>query len=171
MKVAIESGEMELWGGKKPTNLFLPIHDGDEKEKEADIYKNSLYITAKSKTPPQVVNQRLQPIYKKEDIFSGCFCNVSITFVPFSTGAIKGVTTRLGNIQLVKKGIPIGGRTKAEDEFQVIAMPENTDYVKQQEQQIDSYNETADIEMNETKENLVSEFTATDVPQTELPFF
>ena len=43
------------WGGKIPSNLKLPLRDGDEDRPEDEAYENSYFINANSERAPQVV--------------------------------------------------------------------------------------------------------------------
>lgn len=116
---AIEKGKEELWNGKIPPHLNIPLKDGDERENKEN-FENCYYIVAKSSRAPQVVDQKLKPLFSDEDIYSGCYVNISITFVPYSAGPNRGISALLGNIQLARKGEPFGGRARAEDQFKVI---------------------------------------------------
>ena len=121
IQAAIEDGKKNIWNGKVPANLYTPLQDGDLKEgKDASNYTDSYYFVAKSKNPPEVVDQMLHPIYDKNAIYSGCIVNASFTFVPYKAGINCGVTVLLGNIQLVKQGKSLYGRTYAKDEFNVL---------------------------------------------------
>lgn len=117
---ALQNGCKEKWNGKKPSDFKSPLKDGDEREDGDETFANSFYITAKSKTAPEVVDQELRPIYDGNELYSGCYCNVSFTLSPYTAGPHKGVTAILGNIQLVKKGNMIGRKCRAVDEFKVI---------------------------------------------------
>ncbi len=121
IEAAIEEGKKTVWNGKIPANLYTPLQDGDMKEgKDASNFADMYYFVAKSKKAPEVVDQKLHPIYDKSAIYSGCIVNASFTFVPYKAGFNCGVTALLGNIQLVRAGKNLYGRTHAKDEFSVI---------------------------------------------------
>ena len=44
---------------------------------------------------------------------------VSISLYPFNTNGNRGIACGLGNIQKIADGEPLGGRTRAEDDFEV----------------------------------------------------
>lgn len=118
---AIEEG-ISKFGGKKPNKaaIKLPLRDGDI-ERDDDAYKGHYFINANSTTPPQIVDQRVQPILDRSQVYSGCYARVSINFYAFNSNGNKGVAAGLGNIQFVRDGEPLGGQVSASDEFETLA--------------------------------------------------
>ena len=112
-----KTSSADRWGGRIPSNLQMPLHDGDEEKPDNPAFHNTYYINAKSKEPPQVVDQNVQPIKNQTDVYSGCYGNISITFYGYNFGGSKGIGVWLGNIQKTKDGTPLGGRIIASDEF------------------------------------------------------
>jgi len=114
---AIQEGAHK-YGGKVPlkASLKLPLRDGDV-EREDEAYKGCYFLNANSTTPPQVVDKHVRPILDRSDIYSGVYARVSLSFYAFNSNGNKGVACGLGNIQKVKEGEPLGGRTNAADEF------------------------------------------------------
>lgn len=118
---AIEEG-IAKFGGKKPKKaaIKLPLRDGDI-ERDDEAYKGHYFINANSTTPPQIVDQRVQPILERSQVYSGCYARVSINFYAFNSNGNKGVAAGLGNIQFVRDGEPLGGQVSASDEFETLA--------------------------------------------------
>lgn len=118
---AIEEG-IAKFGGKKPNKaaIKLPLRDGDI-ERDDEAYKGHYFINANSTNPPQIVDQRVQPILDRSQVYSGCYARVSINFYAFNSNGNKGVAAGLGNIQFVRDGDPLGGKTSASDEFETLA--------------------------------------------------
>ena len=118
---AIEEG-IAKFGGKKPNKaaIKLPLRDGDI-ERDDEAYKGHYFINANSTNPPQIVDQRVQPILDRSQVYSGCYARVSINFYAFNSNGNKGVAAGLGNIQFVRDGDPLGGKTLASDEFETLA--------------------------------------------------
>lgn len=118
---AIEEG-IAKFGGKKPNKaaIKLPLRDGDI-ERDDEAYKGHYFINANSTNPPQIVDQRVQPILERSQVYSGCYARVSINFYAFNSNGNKGVAAGLGNIQFVRDGEPLGGQTSALDEFETLA--------------------------------------------------
>lgn len=114
---AIEEG-IGKFGGRKPNKgaLKLPLRDGDV-EKDDEAYADSFFVNANSTTAPQIVDQRVQPIMDRSEVYSGCYARVSINFYAFNSNGNKGVACGLGNIQKVRDGEPLGGKLDASEDF------------------------------------------------------
>lgn len=114
---AIEEG-IAKFGGKKPNKaaIKLPLRDGDT-ERDDEAYADSYFVNANSLTPPQIVDQNVNPIMNRSEIYSGVYARVSINFYAFNSNGNKGVACGLGNIQKVRDGQPLGNRRTAEDDF------------------------------------------------------
>lgn len=118
---AIEEG-IPKFGGKKPNKsaLKLPLRDGDT-ERDDPTYKGHYFINANSRTAPQIVDRNLNPILDRDEVYSGCYARVSLTFYAFNSNGNKGVAVGLGNIQKIKDGTPLGGRSTAKDDFSKVS--------------------------------------------------
>ena len=114
---AIKDGAAKF-GGKIPPrgSLKLPLRDGDL-EREDEAYKDAYFVNANSTTAPQIVDRAVQPILDRAEVYSGCYARVSINFYAFNTNGNKGVACGLGNIQKVRDGEPLGGKSSAADDF------------------------------------------------------
>lgn len=114
---AIEEG-LHKFGGKKPNKaaIKLPMRDGDV-ERDDEAYKGHYFVNANSITAPQIVDKAVKPILDRGEVYSGCYGRVSLNFYAFNSNGNKGVACGLGNIQKIKDGEPLGGRTNAVDEF------------------------------------------------------
>lgn len=114
---AIKDGAAKF-GGKIPNKaaLKLPLRDGDI-EREDEAYKDSYFVNANSTTAPQIVDRSVQPILDRAEVYSGCYARVSVNFYAFNSNGNRGIACGLGNIQKVKDGEPLGGRTSATDDF------------------------------------------------------
>jgi hypothetical protein len=114
---AIKEG-VGKFGGKIPPKsaLKLPLRDGDT-ERDDENYKGCYFVNANSKTAPQIVDRHVRPILDRSEVYSGVYAYVSLSFFAFNTNGNKGVACGLGNIQKVRDGEPLGGRTNASDEF------------------------------------------------------
>lgn len=114
---AIKDGAAKF-GGKIPNKaaLKLPLRDGDI-EREDEAYRDSYFVNANSTTAPQIVDRSVQPILDRAEVYSGCYARVSVNFYAFNSNGNRGIACGLGNIQKVKDGEPLGGRTSAADDF------------------------------------------------------
>lgn len=115
---AIEAG-IGKFGGKKPNkaSIKLPLRDGDIERPEDENYKDAYFINANSRTAPQIVDRKVQPILDRDAVYSGCYARVSITLYAFNSNGNKGIACGLGNIQKLEDGEPLGGRTTAATDF------------------------------------------------------
>ena len=114
---AIQDG-VSKFGGKIPNRaaLKLPLRDGDI-ERDDEAYTGSYFVNANSTTAPQIVDRAVQPILDRGEVYSGCYARVSINFYAFNTNGNRGVACGLGNIQKVKEGDPLSGKSSAVVDF------------------------------------------------------
>lgn len=114
---AIQEGAAKF-GGKIPNKaaLKLPLRNGDI-ERDDEAYKGSYFVNANSTTAPEVVDRSLQRILDRNEVYSGCYARVSINFYAFNSNGNRGIACGLGNIQKVRDGEPLGGKTSAADDF------------------------------------------------------
>ena len=118
---AIEEG-IGKFGGKKPNKaaIKLPLRDGDV-ERDDEAYKGHWFINANSTTAPQIVDRQVKPILDRSEVYSGCYARVSLNFFAFNSNGNKGIACGLGNIQKVRDGEPLGGKSTAADDFATLA--------------------------------------------------
>ncbi len=115
---AIEEGKGKF-GGKVPNKaaIKIPLRDGDIDRPDDEAYADSYFINANSNTAPQVVDKNVNPILDRSEVYSGIYARVSINFYAFNSNGNKGIACGLGNIQKIRDGEPLGGRTNAADDF------------------------------------------------------
>lgn len=121
IKAAIEQAKkdsMSKWGGKIPANLKLPLRDGDIDRPDDEAYAGCYFFNANSRQAPQVVDSKVQPILDQSEVYSGCYGKISVTFYGYNSNGNRGIAAGLGNIQKLKDGESLGGRTSAADDFQ-----------------------------------------------------
>lgn len=118
----------ETWGTDKskwPKTLRSPFRDQAEREKEVNGQmvmpegheKGAIFINLKSKQRPGVVDQNVQDIIDESEFYAGCFAKASVRAYTYDQKGNRGVAFGLGNIQKVGDGDPLGGRTRAQDDF------------------------------------------------------
>ena len=125
-KAAADAG-IAKFGGTKPKNLKLIIHDGDT---DAELDKNPeraghWYMSVSAKQRPGVVDRNVQPIIEPSDIYSGCYGRVSLNAYAYSVNGNKGISFGLNNVQKLEDGDPLGNITLPEDDFD--ALDDETD--------------------------------------------
>lgn len=115
IEAATQAAAISKWGGKKPKNLTSPLMDGDDKDD--DVYAGHWYLNAKCNTRPGVVDRNKVPIVDEEEIYSGVWAIVSVTFFSFDVNVNKGISCGLNNIMKFKDDEKLGGRVSAEADF------------------------------------------------------
>ena len=106
------------FGGKVPTGLKTPLRDGDIDRPDDLNYKDSYFINANSKDAPQIVDSKVQPIVDRSEVYSGCYGKVSINFYAFNINGNRGIAAGLGNVQKLRDGEPLGGKSRATEDFE-----------------------------------------------------
>lgn len=119
IKGAIEAAKkaaiVAKWGGKEPKKLDMPLRDGDDRDDE--VYEDHFFLNAKSNTRPGVVDKKCVPIVDEEEVYSGVWAVVSVTFYGYDVSGNKGVACGLNNIMKYKDDDHLGGRVSAESDF------------------------------------------------------
>ncbi len=121
IKAAIEQAKKDSvskWGGKIPANLKLPLRDGDIDRPDDEAYAGCYFFNANSRQAPEIVDAQVQPILNQAEVYSGCYGRISVTFYGYNSNGNRGIAAGLGNIQKLRDGDPLGGRTRAEDDFE-----------------------------------------------------
>jgi len=102
--------------------------DPAEIEKPAEYLKGSYVLNVNSDRKPQVVDQKVQPIFEEAELYSGCYINISCRGFAYDKDSNRGVAFGMNNVQLVKQGERLGGAPNAEEEFDEIKSAEDEDF-------------------------------------------
>ncbi|WP_411679880.1 DUF2815 family protein [Clostridium thailandense] len=113
------------FGGKIPANLKTPLRDGDEERPDDEAYANSYFLNANSKNKPGIVDINVHPILDATEVYSGCYGRLTLNFYAYSASGNKGIAAGLGNVQKLEDGEPLGGFTRAEDDFDAVEGEDN----------------------------------------------
>lgn len=132
IREAIENAKDEAiaskWSGKLPKNMDeMPLHDGDEKRPDDEIYSGSYYINAKCSTRPGIIDKEKNPIVSEEDVYSGMWAIVSVSFYGYNFGGKHGIGCGLNNVMKTKDDDHLGGRMSAEADFAGIDLEDEDD--------------------------------------------
>ena len=101
-------------------NVWEPksINGGDPK------YSCSIIIPKTDTETVNAINAAIDCAIKegldRSEVYSGVYAHVSLSFYAFNTNGNRGVACGLGNIQKVRDGEPLGGRTNAASEFETL---------------------------------------------------
>lgn len=115
IEAARKAGVVAKWGGKEPKKIDLPLRDGDDRDDE--VYAGHFYLNAKSNTRPGVVDRKKVPITDEEEVYSGVWAVMSVTFYAYDVSGNRGVACGLNNIMKFKDDDHLGGRVSAESDF------------------------------------------------------
>jgi len=121
IQAAYEEGESKLKGNGKSVPplaaLKTPLRDGDTERPDDEAYANSYFINANSSTAPGIVDAARQPIIDRSEVYSGVYGRASINFYAFNSNGNKGIACGLNNLQKIRDGEPLGGKSSAESDF------------------------------------------------------
>lgn len=125
IEAAKKAATISKWSGKEPKKLDLPLRDGDEKDD--DVYEDTFYLNAKCSTRPGIVDKNKSPIVDEDEIYSGVWGIVSVTFYGYDVSGNRGVACGLNNVMKFKDGERLGGRSSAESDFADVDMEDDDD--------------------------------------------
>ena len=125
IKAAIEAayleGEAKLKGNGKTVPPLVaiknPLRDGDAERPDDPAYANAYFINANATAAPGIVDADRNPILIRSEVYSGVYGRASISFYAFNSNGNKGIACGLNNLQKVRDGEPLGGKTSAESDF------------------------------------------------------
>lgn len=108
---AILQGEKKgYWQASRlPSNLKLPIRDGDQEcAEKGEEYAGNWFLNASSARKPHIVDLNRNDIYDPSEVYSGCYARVCINLYPFSKKGNKGIACGLEAVQKVADGELLG---------------------------------------------------------------
>lgn len=121
IQVAYEEGESKLKGSGKTVPALsvikTPLRDGDAERPDDPVYADAYFINANSATAPGIVDADLNPILDRSEVYSGVYGRASINLYAFNSNGNRGIACGLNNLQKIADGEPLGGKSRAEDDF------------------------------------------------------
>lgn len=121
IEAAYKEGEAKLKGNGRSVPalsvLKTPLRDGDAERTDDEAYANAYFVNANSSTAPGIVDADRQPILDRSEVYSGVYGRASINFYAFNSNGNKGIACGLNNLQKIRDGEPLGGKSRAEDDF------------------------------------------------------
>lgn len=130
IQAAYEEGQSKLKGnGKSVPALSViktPLRDGDTERPDDPAYAGCYFINANSSATPGIVDADRQPILDRSEVYSGVYGRASISLYAFNSNGNRGIACGLNNLQKIKDGEPLGGKSRAEDDF---ATEEDDDFL------------------------------------------
>ena len=121
IQAAYEEGQSKLKGNGKSvpalSTLKTPLRDGDLERPDDEAYTNSYFINANSGTAPGIVDADRNPIIDRSEMYSGVKGRASINLYAYNVNGNRGIACGLNNLQKISDGTPLGGKSRAEDDF------------------------------------------------------
>lgn len=121
IKAAYDEGNSKLKGNSRSVPALsvikTPLRDGDAERPDDEAYKNSYFINANSPTAPGIVDANCNQIIDRSEMYSGVQGRASINFYAFNSNGNRGIACGLNNLQKLSDGAPLGGKSRAEDDF------------------------------------------------------
>ena len=121
IKAAYEEGQSKLKGNGRSvpalSAIKTPLRDGDLERPDDEAYANSYFINANSPSAPGIVDADRNTIIDRSEVDSGVYGRASISLYAFNSNGNKGIACGLNNLQKIRDGEPLGGKSRAEDDF------------------------------------------------------
>ena len=121
IRAAYDEGLGKLKGNGKTApaleDLRTPLRDGDKDRAGDEAYRDSWFVNANSTTKPGCVDADCNPILDTSELYSGIIGRASVTFYAYNSNGNMGIACGLNNLQKLSDGTPLGGRSRAEDDF------------------------------------------------------
>ena len=111
----------EKWGANIPAGLKSPFSDGANKPDLEGFGPTTIYINARTKFVPGLVDQAVQPIINQTDFYAGCYARAQVHAFAYDKAGNKGVSFGFSNVQKIRDGKPLGGRQDPSEVFTAVA--------------------------------------------------
>lgn len=133
IKAAYKEGESKLKGNGKSVPALkaikTPLRDGDLERPDDEAYADAYFVNANSSTAPGIVDINRDPIIDRSEVYSGVYGRASINFYAFNSNGNKGIACGLNNLQKCANGEPLGGKSRAEDDFAGLENDDEEDFL------------------------------------------
>ena len=123
LKKAVEEAAVEKWGADKskwPKNLRNPFRDQGEKDNEG-YEAGAIFITATSKQKPGLVDSKVEDIIEEREFYPGCYARATVRPFAYDNAGNRGVAFGLQNVQKLREGAPLGGRSSPAADFEPVS--------------------------------------------------
>ena len=121
IKAAVEQakkdGMTSKWGGKIPNKLHLPLRDGDEDRPDDENYAGKYFFNCSANRKPGIVDRNMNEIIDPDEVYSGCYARVNVSFYPYDTNGNRGIAAGLNHVQKLADGERLGGGVSVEAAF------------------------------------------------------
>lgn len=119
---ALKAEAMAANGGRLPANYKTPLRDGDAERPDDEAYEGKYFLSASSKSKPQIVKPgktkgTFIEVTDPDDFYSGCYGIADINFFAFKKAGNQGIACGLNNILKLEDGDSLAGRRSASAAF------------------------------------------------------
>lgn len=115
---ALELGDSKL-NNKDPRKIRgfkWPLKDGDVDRPDSPEFEGMMYLNARTKNKPTILDADKDEIIDKSDFYAGCWGRASINFYVFANKS-TGIGCGLNNLQKLKDDDHLSGATSAKEDF------------------------------------------------------
>ena len=126
VRKAMQAAAKEAWG-TKAKEIYAELvkkdrvclRDGAEKAQKYDGFEGMLYVSARGKVRPTVVDQAKSPLTEQDGkLYAGCYVNGVVDIYAQDNQYGKRLNAQLGGVQFVRDGDAFGGgRPASVDDF------------------------------------------------------
>lgn len=119
---AVKKVATEKWGEKLPAKLKSPFLKAEDYEYEG-YEAGWVLVRCTSLQKPGLVDATGGNVDEEREAYPGRWCVASLRPFAYDNSGNRGVSFGLQNVQLLDHDEPIGGRARAEDEFEPVDVP------------------------------------------------
>lgn len=122
VEAAAVQGTTKKWGGSRPPQLSVCVHDGDgPRPSDGQAFgaecRGHWVFTASSKNMPGIVDANVQPVLDQREVYSGAYGRVNVSFFPYNNNGKKGIGCGLNHVQKLRDGEPLVDRVTVAEAF------------------------------------------------------
>lgn len=115
MKNAAWVAAQEKWGDKAKTmKLRSPFRPNSDREGQEGFPPGGIFITCRSNTQPQYVDEGKRPITSADELYSGCYARAALFAHAYETAGNRGITFIAGPLQRMEKAARLDNRMTAD---------------------------------------------------------
>lgn len=118
---AVAQGKATKWGGKIPSKVQIPLHDGDEERPDDPAFEGCYYFNCSSGSAPGIrvkdSNGAIVEALDDEEFYSGCYGVLTGNMFPYSASGNVGVGVGLNNLLKTRDGERLSGGRSADADF------------------------------------------------------
>lgn len=107
--------------------LKMPVHDGDDKEARGnrgnEFDKMWYFSCTNARNQPGVVDRDKQPILDEDEVYSGIWAYIHVTFHAFNRSGNRGIRCNLNHVLKFKDDERLDGRKSVEEAFEDLESP------------------------------------------------